>query len=81
MPVKRITKSGGITLPRQVREETGLLPGVAVDVVAGKDGVYFAKHVPACFHCGNVDGVQETCGLEICPACAERIWRCFNDGD
>ena len=28
MVTKKITKTGGITLPRQVRQETGLLPAV-----------------------------------------------------
>lgn len=86
MVTKKITKSGGLTLPRQVRQETGLLPGVPVDLVADQTGVYLSKHVPACFHCGSVDEVKEVYGIEVCRACAEKIWRCFhgesgNNGD
>lgn len=80
MVTKKMTKSGGITLPRQVRQETGLLPGVPVDMVADRDGVYLSKHVPACFNCGSVDEVKEILGIEICHACAEKIGRCFDDG-
>ena len=78
MVTKKITKMGGITLPRQVRQETGLLPGVPVDMVADRDGVYLSKHVPACFSCGSVEDVMQVLGIEICRACAEKIRRCFD---
>jgi transcriptional pleiotropic regulator of transition state genes len=70
---KVITKSGGITFPRGMRQETGILPGVPVDIRTDEDGVHISKHVPACFHCGTVEDVKEVLGLEICPACAAKI--------
>lgn len=73
MVIKKITKSGSLTLPRQIRQETGLLPGVPVDIVADKDGVYIAKHVPACMFCGEAEGVNEIMGIEICQNCAGKI--------
>lgn len=78
MVTKKITRSGGITLPRQVRQETGLLPGVPVDMAACQDGVFLSKHVPACFHCGSVEDVAQVLGIEICRTCAEKIRRCFD---
>ena len=81
MVTKKIKRSGGITLPRQVRQKTGLLPGVPVDMVAERDGVYLSKHVPACFNCGSVDNVKEILGIEICHSCAKKVWRRFDDGD
>ena len=30
---KRVAKSGAVTLPRQLRQETGILPGVPVDIL------------------------------------------------
>lgn len=74
---KRITKGGGITIPRGMRQETGILPGVPVDVVTDGDGIHISKHVPACFHCGRVDGVKEACGVEICRECAGKIAEVF----
>jgi len=35
---KRVAKSGAVTLPRQLRQETGILPGVPVDIEADEDG-------------------------------------------
>ena len=34
---KRVAKSGAVTLPRQLRQETGILPGVPVDIEADED--------------------------------------------
>ena len=35
---KRVAKSGAVTLPRQLRQDTGILPGVPVDIEADEDG-------------------------------------------
>lgn len=74
---KKITKGGGITIPRGMRHETGILPGVPVDVTADETGIHIVKHVPACFHCGSVDAVKTVCGVEICKQCAEKIMEVF----
>lgn len=74
---KKVTKGGGITLPRVMRQETGILPGVPVDMVTDADGIHIRKHVPACFHCGTVDNVKEAFGIEICSDCAVKILEVF----
>ena len=47
---KKVTRSGGITLPRGIRQETGILPGVPVDIRTDEEGIHISKHVPTCFH-------------------------------
>lgn len=74
---KKITRGGSITLPRGMRQETGILPGVPVDVMSDEAGIHISKHVPACFHCGNVDDVKAVCGVEICRECAGKIMEVF----
>ena len=74
---KKVTKSGGITLPRGIRQETGILPGVPVDIRTDEEGIHISKHVPTCFHCGTVDDVQTVCGVEICRSCAGKIAEVF----
>ena len=76
---KRVAKSGAVTLPRQLRQETGILPGVPVDIEADEDGVHIRKHVPTCHFCGTVDDVKTVCGIEICRGCAEKIMEEFKD--
>lgn len=78
--VKKITKSGGITIPRGIRQETGLLPDVPVDIVTDEEGIRIFKHVPACFHCGSVDDVKSVCGVEICRECAKKMMEVFLNG-
>ena len=74
---KKITRGGCITIPRMMRQETGLLPGVPVDMVTDEAGIHIVKHVPACFYCGEVDTVKTVCGIEICQKCAGTIREVF----
>lgn len=74
---KKITKGGGITIPRRMRQETGILPGVPVDMMADEAGIHIVKHVPACRFCGTVDDVAEACGIEVCRNCAGKIAEVF----
>lgn len=74
---KKVTKGGGITIPRGIRQETGILPGVPVDVISDEAGIHISKHVPSCFHCGSVDDVGAACGVEICRRCAGKIMEVF----
>ena len=74
---RNVTKSGSIAIPRGIRQETGILPGVPVEVVSDESGIHISKHVPACFHCGTVDDVQTVCGVEICRNCAGKIAEVF----
>lgn len=76
---KKITKSGGITIPQLLRHELGISAGTAVDIVADEDGLHITKHVPTCFHCGTVDGVITRIGIEICRKCSDEIRKGFDE--
>lgn len=76
---KKVAKGGAVTLPRAVRQETGILPGVPIDISVDSQGIHIAKHVPACFHCGSVDDVACVLGLEICRKCAAIVKEEFED--
>ena len=67
---KKITKSGSITLPRQIRQELGLLPGVAVEISGTEDGgLVMRKHTSSCHLCGSADDVMTYKGLTLCREC------------
>ena len=76
---KKVTNSGAVTLPRGVRQETGILPGVPVDIMTDDEGIHISKHVPACFHCGTVDNVKTVCDIEVCGNCAKEIMEVFDN--
>ena len=74
---KKVTKGGGITLPRGIGQETGILPGVPVDIRTDEEGIHISKHVATCHFCGTPDDVQTVCGVEICRNCAGQIAEVF----
>ena len=78
---KKVTKSGGITIPRAVRQEVGIHQGTAVDIITNETGIHITKHVPACFHCGSVDDVISQLNIEICKNCAEILLEGFANGN
>lgn len=79
--IKKVTKNGVVTIPRGIRQETGILPGVPVRVMSDEAGIRISKHVPACSCCGMIDDVKEVCGIEICRECAKMILEVFKDDD
>lgn len=74
---KKVNKSGGITLPRGIRQETGILPGIPVNIRTDEEGIHISKYVPTCHCCGTVDDVQTVCGIKICRNCAGKIAEVF----
>lgn len=76
MNTKRITKSGGISIPVGLRRELSLQPGDALDVeVDNKGRVILAPHLPRCVFCGSTEEVVTFNGKGICHACAGVIGR------
>lgn len=73
MQQKKITKSGGITIPRIIRQELGIHPGTPVEVELNGECLSIRKHVPTCVFCGSVDDVKDVEHLEICVQCAQKI--------
>lgn len=78
---KKITKSGGITIPRDMREWTGLVPGVPINIEDDDEKIIIWKYAASCHFCGKVDDaeVREVLGMEICKSCAEKIMEAFDD--
>ncbi len=71
---KRLTSKSGITIPKQIRAELGILPGIAVDMESTPQGtVVIRKRVPTCRFCGAVENVITVSGIEMCRACAKKL--------
>lgn len=76
MNTKRITKSGGVSIPVGLRRDLSLQPGDALDVeVDGEGRVILIPHLPRCVFCGTTDSVVTYNGKGICQACANVIGR------
>lgn len=76
MKSKKLTAKAALTIPKDLRAETGLLGGMAVDLIPQEDGgILIRKHVPACCICGSVEDVTEikTTGQELCFNCVASV--------
>ncbi len=72
---KKLTSKSGITIPKQLRVDTGFRPGMAVDLETDADGIRIKPHVPTCRFCGGIEDVKRVCGIDICGKCAAALYR------
>ena len=70
---KRLTRKSGITIPKQVRAESGFVPGMGVDIQTVPEGVLIRKRLPTCQFCGSIEDVIRASGIEMCKACASKL--------
>ncbi len=68
---KKLTRAGGVTIPKDMRAATGILPGIAVDLNETEDGILISKHVPTCCFCGSPERIITFFDSEICADCVE----------
>lgn len=72
---KKIQKNGSISIPKDMRFETGFHSGTAVDIRSDGEKIVITPHAAACRFCNSVDDVvfAKYCNLHICRKCAEQI--------
>lgn len=70
---KRLTSKSGITIPKQLRIDTGFTPGMAVDIETDSEGIRIKPHVPTCRICGSIENVKRVSGMDICFDCATAL--------
>ncbi len=74
MNTKRVSKSGGISIPVGLRRELAIQPGDALDVETDAQGnVILKRHLPRCVFCGCTENVNIFMGKGICRNCAGQI--------
>lgn len=74
MNTKRVSKSGGISIPVGLRRELTIRPGDALDVETDAQGnVILKRHLPRCVFCGSTENVSIFMGKGICRNCAGQI--------
>lgn len=80
---KKIQKNGSISIPKDMRFETGFHSGTAVDIRSDGEKIVITPHAAACRFCGAVEGVMfvEYCRLHICRSCAEKIVKAVKTDD
>ncbi|ADY55116.1 transcriptional regulator/antitoxin, MazE [Syntrophobotulus glycolicus DSM 8271] len=71
---KIISKSGGITIPSDIRREyTSYLGGEAVDLEIQDGKIILSPHAPRCMFCGSIEDIRKFEGRHICGICITRM--------
>ncbi len=73
MKSKKITKSGGITIPAEVRRNHNLFPGDAVDIDSSGNQIIITAHMDRCFICQNEHDVVNYQGKSFCRECIKEL--------
>jgi len=79
MKSKKITKSGGLTIPADLRRDVNLMPGDAVDIEVEGDKVIISTHIDRCFICRSENKVVNYGGKAFCKGCIEALGGLIND--
>jgi transcriptional pleiotropic regulator of transition state genes len=72
---KVINKSGGLTIPADIRREYGFLGGEAVDITVYEGQLLIEPHTPRCIFCRGVDDVGKYRGRCVCQLCVADMVR------
>lgn len=72
---KKLNRSRGLTIPKDVAAYLDLDAGTAVDLTASGDGkLIITKHIDTCRFCGGAEKVKQFGGIYCCPLCAARLY-------
>ena len=70
---KKVSKTGGITIPQQFRHLLNIPKGAAVEVEADEEKIVIRKHIPTCMVCGTAENVAIVGEVEMCRHCTEEL--------
>lgn len=73
---KKLTKSRGLTIPRDMAAHLNFDAGTAVDLTAPGDGkLIITRHIDTCRFCGGADKVKQFGDIYCCPLCATKLYQ------
>ncbi len=82
--IRKISKSGSITIPAHVRREIGIQPGEAVKLDYNELGDIVLKPIKdRCEYCGNTkyDQLTKLYGYTICVDCIDKAFKMLGGSD
>lgn len=72
---KKLSKTRGITIPKDIAAHLDFGAGTAVDLTAADGKLIITKHVDTCRFCGGAENVKQFGDVFVCPLCAARLYR------
>lgn len=70
---KKIGKSGGITIPSDIRRAIDMDKGAAVDIEVDAGRLIISKHTPRCMFCETIESVVRHQNNYICGNCIKEM--------
>lgn len=71
---RKISKSGGITIPSNMRMQLGIQGKEKIDLQVQNNGDILIKRIQGtCIFCDSIEGVQAYKGKFICKECKESL--------
>ena len=72
---KKLSKSRGVTIPKDIAAHLDFDAGTAVDLTAADGKLIISKHVDTCRFCGGADNIKRFGDVFVCPVCAARLYK------
>lgn len=66
---RQIDPLGRVVLPKELRDTMDLPEGTPMEIFIDGNTIILKKYEPGCIFCGQVVGVQQFNGKNICPVC------------
>jgi len=77
---KKISKSGGITIPAHIRRELGITVGEKVELKVDENGNLGVERIEgSCLLCKTHDSLLKIDGIYICVECAEKVEQALSE--
>ena len=70
---KVLSKSGGLTIPAEIRREYNYLGGEAVDITVDEGRLVISPHTPRCIFCHGVENAGKYMGRYVCRSCVAKM--------
>lgn len=79
---KKVSKSGGITIPSHIRREIGITVGEKVEVKTDKEGNLVLERIEgSCIVCQTHDDLMKVDGIFVCQSCGSKILEKMKGGN
>lgn len=70
---KRVSKSGGMTIPAQLRRSLNIQKGDGFEIVESNGELTLKPYQPRCVFCDSQTDVIKYKGKHVCPVCVQSL--------
>lgn len=70
---RRVDDLGRVVIPKELRKTFYIAEGDPLEIYVDGDQIILKKYEPTCIFCGEVRGIKNYSGKNICPSCIKEI--------